>query len=180
MVLQGDARCKVLVKDNDGNKILKIFNICLIINVYCQNMRQILKPVELFTLAALLQCALHNYAVKQQITEISGRLFTPDKSTLKRSLERLLAQNLIEECSNPNYWVDDRICIPYQLTAAGRSRIERELLMYLRLIDVSKMWLQRRALASASHSPFYEQPRLSQIPLRDLSEWPKDGYSAMK
>jgi len=84
---------------------------------------------------------MHIYALRQEIIELTDHSYYPTSSTLKRAVDTLLAKGFIEDChSNPHYWLKAKRGTPYELTPAGRKRVERELAMYFRLCQLARMW----------------------------------------
>ena len=83
-----------------------------------------LRPPSYFTLAALIDGALHGYGIMQRASELSDRSVRVSTGTLYSILDRALAEGLVT-VGDP-YVVTGRERRDYALTPAGRLVLQEE------------------------------------------------------
>lgn len=94
-----------------------------------------LKPYDFYTLLVLLRFPMHPYAIRQEMIVICGHKHLPDKASVRRSIDRLVAAGMIKECiSTPWPWLKARRGAPYELTKRGRHRLGQEVEMYEEIV----------------------------------------------
>lgn len=102
-----------------------------------------LRKIQFLVMLSLLRMPLHEYAIRQEVFELTGHNYFPAASTIRRAVDGLLVRKYVEECySDPDYWLKARRGAPYELNEQGQKRLRIELLMYRDLIDQIRIGAQ--------------------------------------
>jgi PadR family transcriptional regulator, regulatory protein PadR len=89
--------------------------------------------LEMLILQTLRRGALHGYAIAQHIRQSSEEVLQVDEGSLYPALQRLLRENLVS--SEWGVSSRNRRVRTYQLTSAGRKRLEGEQAAFERLVE---------------------------------------------
>jgi transcriptional regulator len=89
--------------------------------------------LEMMILLTLRRGPLHGYAIAQEIEHRSEELLRVEEGSLYPALQRMLRQKWVE--AEWTVSAKNRRIRQYQLTAAGRKQIEREVSRVSRLIE---------------------------------------------
>jgi DNA-binding PadR family transcriptional regulator len=86
---------------------------------------------------------MHAYAIRQELLEFSDHIAVKvPRSTMLRRLNRLMVTHFIEGSPSSYYWLHRRVGVVYEITEAGRLRLETEMLKYLKMLRLYRQWLQ--------------------------------------
>lgn len=98
-----------------------------------------LTPAVFHILLALADGERHGYGIMQEIALRTDGTIRLGPGTLYRSIKRLLAEGLIEECDErPDPALDDERRRYYRLTGAGRRAAKAEAWRLGRLVDMAR------------------------------------------
>jgi len=102
-----------------------------------------LTTYQLLALTALMRCPLRAYALRQDIAYLTRNHVSIPRSTVQRTLVSLCRAQYITPCIKDAYKYEVRRGILYELTALGRSRAERELMLYMSIVGQARRWAQQ-------------------------------------
>ena len=104
--------------------------------------------LSFLSLTALADTPRHGYGILQEIDAITSGRTTPAVATLYRTLDRLVADGLIEEAGTEV--VDGRFRRTYRLTESGRSLLSAEAAVRA---STAKLATKRLRLPKANPGP---------------------------
>jgi len=102
-----------------------------------------LSPATLHILLALAGEDLHGYGIMQEVTRQSEGAYKLGPGTLYDNLQRLMAQDLVQESSHKAPPGDDPRRRYYRLTAAGRKVLSSEISRLEGVVRLARLHLRR-------------------------------------